>query len=69
MVIDKDSEPIMSRVEEQLNSLLLENKDIQLFITQGFICRNQDGEIDNLKRGGSDYTASLIGGAIYAEEI
>src|SRR5260370_31187241 len=40
-----------------------------LFVTQGYICRNHRNEIENLKRGGSDYTASLIGAAIKAEEI
>ena len=45
------------------------NPDNQVYITQGFICRNAYGEIDNLQRGGSDYTASLIGAAINAEDI
>ncbi|HEY1054548.1 MAG TPA: aspartate kinase [Emticicia sp.] len=69
MLIDADNEPVLSFTEEKLTAMLeqLPNKD--LFITQGFICRNPRGEIDNLKRGGSDYTASLIGGAISAEEI
>lgn len=69
MLIDADNEPVLSFTEEKLSAMLehLPNKD--LFITQGFICRNPRGEIDNLKRGGSDYTASLIGGAIRAEEI
>ncbi|RFS13467.1 aspartate kinase [Emticicia sp. C21] len=69
MLIDADNEPVLSFTEEKLSAMLeqLTNKD--LFITQGFICRNPRGEIDNLKRGGSDYTASLIGGAIRAEEI
>src|SRR6218665_2287398 len=69
MLIDADNEPVLSFTEEKLSAMLehLPNKD--LFITQGFICRNPRGEIDNLKRGGSDYTASLIGGAISAEEI
>lgn len=69
MLIDADNEPVLNFTEENLSAMLeqLPNKD--LFITQGFICRNPRGEIDNLKRGGSDYTASLIGGAIRAEEI
>src|SRR5690606_30264058 len=45
------------------------DEECQLFITQGFICRNLFGEIDNLRRGGSDYTASLIGAAIQADEV
>jgi len=49
--------------------LLEKNPNADLYITQGFICRNAHGEIDNLQRGGSDYTASLIGAAINAEEI
>ncbi len=69
MVIDADNEPIMSEISTKLAATLAPVKDKQIFITQGFICRNPDGEVDNLKRGGSDYTASLIGGAIQAEEI
>jgi aspartate kinase len=69
MVIDEDNEPIMAEIEQKLAATLAPVKDKQIFITQGFICRNPAGEVDNLKRGGSDYTASLIGGAIQAEEI
>ncbi|MFM6937295.1 MAG: aspartate kinase [Aquirufa sp.] len=69
MVIDEDNEPIMAEIETKLAATLAPVKDKQIFITQGFICRNPAGEVDNLKRGGSDYTASLIGGAIQAEEI
>ncbi len=46
-----------------------EHEGYQIYITQGFICRNAYGEVDNLQRGGSDYTASLVGAAIDAEEI
>jgi aspartate kinase len=49
--------------------LLDKHPDVNLFITQGFICRNAFGEIDNLRRGGSDYTASLIGAGIRSEEV
>ena len=56
-------------IKEKLSVLLKENEGAQVFITQGFICRNAYGEVDNLQRGGSDYTASLIGAAINAEEI
>ena len=69
MVIDADNEPILSKIETNLSAILASNKTKQIFITQGFICRNPAGEVDNLKRGGSDYTASLIGGAISAEEV
>jgi len=69
MKIDEDNEPVLSFTEEKLGELLKKNNQAQYYITQGFICKNPNGEIDNLKRGGSDYTASLIGAAIRAEEI
>ena len=69
MVIDEDNEPLLSVIEQKLAAVLAPVKDMQIFVTQGFICRNPAGEVDNLKRGGSDYTASLIGGAIQAEEV
>ncbi len=69
MLIDADNEPVLSFTEEKLTAMLSQLEDKQIFITQGFICRNPRGEVDNLKRGGSDYTASLVGGAIRAEEI
>lgn len=69
MLIDADNEPVLSFTEEKLTVMFSQLGDKQIFITQGFICRNPRGEVDNLKRGGSDYTASLIGGAIRAEEI
>ncbi len=69
MVIDEDNEPLLSVIEQKLAAVLAPVKDTQIFVTQGFICRNPTGEVDNLKRGGSDYTASLIGGAIQAEEV
>ena len=69
MHTDKNSEPDTVYIKEKLSKLLEENKGYQIYITQGFICRNAYGEIDNLQRGGSDYTASLIGAAISAEEI
>ncbi len=53
----------------KLNHLLEQQKGNTLFITQGYICRNARGEVDNLKRGGSDYSASLIGAAIQAKEV
>ena len=69
MRIDKDLEPDHYYIKENLNRLLNDNSMQQIFITQGFICRNAFGEIDNLKRGGSDYSASLIGVALEAEEV
>lgn len=69
MVIDEDNEPILSVIEQKLATVIAPVKDKQIFVTQGFICRNPAGEVDNLKRGGSDYTASLIGGAIQAGEV
>lgn len=69
MVIDEDNEPILAVIEQKLATVLAPVKAKNIFVTQGFICRNPAGEVDNLKRGGSDYTASLIGGAIQAEEV
>lgn len=69
MKVDENHEPILSYIENNLQDLLVENPDNLIFITQGYICRNNEGEVDNLKRGGSDYTASLIGAAIKADEI
>jgi aspartate kinase len=69
MKIDEDNEPVLSFTEDKLGQLLKINADKQFFVTQGYICLNSQGEIDNLKRGGSDYTASLIGSAARAEEI
>ncbi|MEZ0609627.1 aspartate kinase [Fibrella sp. WM1] len=69
MRIDADNEPELSLIEQNLRQMLKDHDDKQIIVTQGFICRNPRGEVDNLKRGGSDYTASLIGGAIRAEEI
>ena len=69
MRIDADGEPEMAVIEEKLVTILNQHTDKQVIVTQGFICRNPREEVDNLKRGGSDYTASLIGGAIRADEI
>ena len=69
MRTDKNSEPDPVYIKEKINAILEENQGAQVYITQGFICRNAYGEIDNLQRGGSDYTASLVGAAIGAEEI
>ena len=69
MKIDEDNEPVVEYISEKLGPLLDAATDTNVFITQGFICRNSFGEIDNLRRGGSDYTASLIGAGIKAEEV
>lgn len=69
MRTDKNAEPDSSYISEKLAELLAKNAGQQVYITQGFICRNAYGEVDNLQRGGSDYTASLVGAAIGAEEI
>ena len=69
MRTDKNAEPDPVYIKEKLTAQMEKNPDAQVYITQGFICRNAYGEIDNLQRGGSDYTASLIGAALNAEEI
>ena len=69
MRTDKNADPDPIYIREKLNGLLEQSPDVNLFITQGYICRNAYGEIDNLQRGGSDYTASLVGAAIHADEI
>jgi aspartate kinase len=69
MRIDKDGEPDSFYIEENIERELKNYPSENIIITQGFICRNAYGEIDNLKRGGSDFTASLIGSAINASEI
>ena len=69
MRTDANSEPDMSFIKENLSHILEKNSGYDLYITQGFICRNINGEIDNLQRGGSDYTACLIGAVLHADEI
>jgi len=69
MRIDKDGEPDYFYIAENLKRELEKVKGTELIITQGYICRNAYGEIDNLKRGGSDYTASIIGSIIQSEEV
>jgi aspartate kinase len=69
MRIDKDGEPDSFYIAENIERELKNYESEQIIITQGFICRNAYGEIDNLKRGGSDFTASLIGAAVNASEI
>ena len=69
MRTDKNAEPDPQYIKEKLHDVMEANQGYQIYITQGFICRNAYGEIDNLQRGGSDYTASLIGAALPADEI
>ncbi len=69
MRTDKNAEPDPQYIKEKLRAVMADNEGQQIYITQGFICRNAYGEVDNLQRGGSDYTASLVGAALDAEEI
>lgn len=69
MRIDENEEPDLAYIETHLKLELQRNSGYKFYITQGYICRNAFGEIDNLKRGGSDYTASLVGAAIKSEEV
>ncbi len=66
MTIDEHGEPQLANIKEKLTDILAGFEGTKLFITQGYICRNAKGEVDNLKRGGSDYTASLVAAAIQA---
>ena len=69
MRIDEHGEPELALTTNRLNDLVEKQNDAVLFITQGYICRNAYGEVDNLKRGGSDYTATIIGAALNASEV
>ncbi len=69
MRTDKNGEPDLQYISEKIKNQLENNPDKDIYITQGFICRNAYGEVDNLQRGGSDYSASLIGAAVNASEI
>ena len=69
MRTDKNGEPDSAYIKEKLTDVLAHSPKAQIYITQGFICRNINGEVDNLQRGGSDYSASLIGAAVGASEI
>jgi len=66
MTIDANEEPQLGSIKVKLSQVLKQHPGKKLFITQGYICRNSRGEVDNLKRGGSDYTASLIAAALKA---
>jgi aspartate kinase len=69
MKLNRDNEPDLELISKNLKELLAQYPDNKIFITQGYICRNSTGETSNLQRGGSDYTASLIGAAIQAAEV
>ena len=69
MRIDPQGEPDAHAIQKGLVRLLEEAPDADLYLTQGYICMNARDEVDNLKRGGSDYTACLIGAALQADEI
>ncbi len=69
MRLDVHGEPDSEYIREKLSGLIAQHPDAQLYLTQGYICRNAHDEVDNLQRGGSDYTASLIGAALGVEEI
>lgn len=69
MSIDENEEPELDKIAGRVKPLITSFTNVEIIITQGYICRNHRNEIDNLKRGGSDYTASLIGAAIKADEI
>ncbi|MDR2232830.1 MAG: aspartate kinase [Tannerella sp.] len=69
MRVNETGEPDSAFIKDKLLNLLKENEGADMYITQGYICRNAKGEVDNLGRGGSDYTASLVGAAVRASEI
>ena len=68
MVTDVAKEPNYSLIEENLSKIVPEWTD-PLYLTQGYICRNLQGRVDNLQRGGSDYTATIIGAVLHASEV
>lgn len=68
MKVDKNAEPDTNHIKEQLN-ISLSNNNADIYVTQGYICRNAYGEIDDFRKGGNDFSATLIGAAIKAEEI
>ncbi len=69
MRIDENKQADMPSIKELIQPVLDKAGEQEIYITQGFICRNPEGEIDNLQRGGSDYTATLLGAAINSEEV
>lgn len=69
MSIDENNEPELKKISEKLKSILANYPQDRIFVTQGYICKNHRNEVDNLKRGGSDYSASLIGAAVNSEVV
>lgn len=69
MRVNEAGEPASDDIRELLRQLLASNTGNRLYITQGFICRDHNGLITTLTRGGSDYTATLVGAAVEADEI
>lgn len=69
MSIDENGEPEIEKISKKLKNIIDTSEKAPLYITQGYICRNHEGKTDNLQRGGSDYTASIVGAAINAEEV
>jgi aspartate kinase len=66
MSIDVYEEPLIGNIKVKLTQLIKQHNGKKIFVTQGYICRNAKGEVDNLKRGGSDYSASIIAAAVNA---
>lgn len=69
MYLNETNDPDMEVIKPRLAAQLEQHEGVTTFVTQGFICRNSEGGTDNLKRGGSDYSATLIGAALQAEEV
>lgn len=69
MSIDENSEPELKKISEKVKVILANYPNDRIFVTQGYICKNHRNEVDNLKRGGSDYSASLIGAAVNADVV
>ena len=69
MRTDRANEPDNFYIKQNLERLMQDTNEADVYITQGFICLDVDGVITNLERGGSDYTATIIGAAIEAEEV
>ncbi|WP_047449546.1 aspartate kinase [Alistipes sp. ZOR0009] len=69
MCINEEGEPQIELIRERIRPFMDQTKDVSIVITQGFICRDHEGKVSNLKRGGSDYSASLIGAAVDADMI
>ena len=69
MSTDADGEPRMESIERKLKAMVQRHPEADVLLTQGYICRNHLGDVDNLRRGGSDYTASIIGAVLEVEEV